>query len=204
MSPRCPVPGREVGPGLLWGHQEGCLPQASRPDICCCTRARDLPTPSQGEGLLLRFFRRVYAPWLLHRVTRVVVVSEAGGRLRPRTPGRGLLSLTLPAPLGPVGAAGTRGPTPEVSRAPKTNQWGSGLCVHWASPHAAVPSLAAGVPGPVRGGSLLHGPHQRGAGSGAGPAQGEALCAVRSGRQGGCSTAGGPDRASSPAPVQAE
>ncbi|XP_006217208.1 NPC1-like intracellular cholesterol transporter 1 [Vicugna pacos] len=48
--------------------------EASRMDICCCKRARELPPPSQNEGLLLRFFRKVYAPLLLHRVTRVVVV----------------------------------------------------------------------------------------------------------------------------------
>ncbi|XP_023381524.1 Niemann-Pick C1-like protein 1 [Pteropus vampyrus] len=48
--------------------------EASRPDICCCVGAQDLPAPSQGEGLLLRFFRRVYTPLLLHRVTRVVVL----------------------------------------------------------------------------------------------------------------------------------
>lgn len=32
-----------------------------------------------SEGLLLRFFRKFYAPFLLHRVTRMVVVSGARG-----------------------------------------------------------------------------------------------------------------------------
>ncbi|XP_059511972.1 NPC1-like intracellular cholesterol transporter 1 [Myotis daubentonii] len=48
--------------------------EASRLDVCCCLRAQELPAPSQREGHLLRFFRKVYAPFLLHRVTRVVVV----------------------------------------------------------------------------------------------------------------------------------
>lgn len=119
--------------------RRGCLPQASRPDVCCCVGAPDLPAPRQGEGLLLRFFRRVYAPLLLHRVTRVVVVSEAGGRCGPRTPGRGLLGLTLPTQRGPVGAAGTPRPTPEVSQDPTLNQRGGGLCVQRAAPHARRP-----------------------------------------------------------------
>lgn len=48
--------------------------EASRLDVCCCLRAQELPPPSPREGHLLRFFRKVYAPFLLHRVTRVVVV----------------------------------------------------------------------------------------------------------------------------------
>ncbi|XP_008158848.2 NPC1-like intracellular cholesterol transporter 1 [Eptesicus fuscus] len=48
--------------------------EASRLDVCCCLRAQELPPPGQREGPLLRFFRKVYAPFLLHRVTRVVVV----------------------------------------------------------------------------------------------------------------------------------
>uniref|UniRef100_A0A667FRG8 NPC1 like intracellular cholesterol transporter 1 n=1 Tax=Lynx canadensis TaxID=61383 RepID=A0A667FRG8_LYNCA len=49
--------------------------EASRMDVCCCAGARELPPPGQSEGLLLRFFRKVYVPLLLHRVTRVVVVG---------------------------------------------------------------------------------------------------------------------------------
>ncbi|XP_017514095.1 NPC1-like intracellular cholesterol transporter 1 isoform X2 [Manis javanica] len=48
--------------------------EASRLDICCCLSSHELPPPRQSEGLLLRFFRKVYAPLLLHRVTRVVVL----------------------------------------------------------------------------------------------------------------------------------
>ncbi|XP_042818781.1 NPC1-like intracellular cholesterol transporter 1 [Panthera tigris] len=48
--------------------------EASRMDVCCCAGARELPPPGQSEGLLLRFFRKVYVPLLLHRVTRVVVL----------------------------------------------------------------------------------------------------------------------------------
>uniref|UniRef100_A0A8C8WXT2 NPC1 like intracellular cholesterol transporter 1 n=1 Tax=Panthera leo TaxID=9689 RepID=A0A8C8WXT2_PANLE len=49
--------------------------EASRMDVCCCAGARELPPLGQSEGLLLRFFRKVYVPLLLHRVTRVVVVG---------------------------------------------------------------------------------------------------------------------------------
>lgn len=55
-------------------------------DVCCCAGARELPPPGQSEGLLLRFFRKVYVPLLLHRVTRVVVVSGAGGSACPQGP----------------------------------------------------------------------------------------------------------------------
>ncbi|XP_058581654.1 NPC1-like intracellular cholesterol transporter 1 isoform X2 [Neofelis nebulosa] len=49
--------------------------EASRMDVCCCAGARELPPPGQSEGLLLRFFRKVYVPLLLHQITRVVVDS---------------------------------------------------------------------------------------------------------------------------------
>ncbi|XP_061053540.1 NPC1-like intracellular cholesterol transporter 1 isoform X2 [Eubalaena glacialis] len=49
--------------------------EASRLDVCCCKSARELPPPSQDEGLLLRCFRKFYVPFLLHRFTRVVVVG---------------------------------------------------------------------------------------------------------------------------------
>ena len=52
-----------------------------RLDFCCCCSAGELPPPAQSEGLLLRSFRKFYAPLLLHPVTRAVVVSGAGGRL---------------------------------------------------------------------------------------------------------------------------
>ncbi|XP_040820763.1 NPC1-like intracellular cholesterol transporter 1 isoform X2 [Ochotona curzoniae] len=48
--------------------------EASRPDICCCLKPRKLPPQKPSEGLLLHFFRKIYAPFLLHRVTRVVVL----------------------------------------------------------------------------------------------------------------------------------
>ncbi|XP_055969411.1 NPC1-like intracellular cholesterol transporter 1 [Sorex fumeus] len=48
--------------------------EASRLDICCCIISKGQPPVSQSEGLLLRFFRKIYAPFLLHRVTRGVVV----------------------------------------------------------------------------------------------------------------------------------
>ncbi|NP_001268305.1 NPC1-like intracellular cholesterol transporter 1 precursor [Mesocricetus auratus] len=48
--------------------------EASRPDILCCLSPRKLPPPEQQEGLLLRFFRKIYAPFLLHRFIRPVVL----------------------------------------------------------------------------------------------------------------------------------
>ncbi|XP_038609969.1 NPC1-like intracellular cholesterol transporter 1 [Tachyglossus aculeatus] len=48
--------------------------EASRLDVCCCVQMADAPARLRGEGLLLRFFRRFYVPFLLHRVTRVVVM----------------------------------------------------------------------------------------------------------------------------------
>ncbi|XP_075414452.1 NPC1-like intracellular cholesterol transporter 1 [Tenrec ecaudatus] len=48
--------------------------EASRLDVCCCVRSTQPSLPSPQEGFLLRFFRQVYAPVLLHRVTRGVVV----------------------------------------------------------------------------------------------------------------------------------
>ncbi|KAM5302751.1 NPC1-like intracellular cholesterol transporter 1 isoform 2-T2 [Glossophaga mutica] len=51
--------------------------EASRLDGCCCLRAQTPLPPNLSEGLLLRFFRKVYAPFLLHRVTRVVVLLLA-------------------------------------------------------------------------------------------------------------------------------
>ncbi|XP_054427272.1 NPC1-like intracellular cholesterol transporter 1 isoform X2 [Pteronotus mesoamericanus] len=48
--------------------------EASRLDGCCCLRAQELPPPGPSEGLLLRFFRKVYAPFLLRRATRVTVL----------------------------------------------------------------------------------------------------------------------------------
>uniref|UniRef100_A0A8C9Q430 NPC1 like intracellular cholesterol transporter 1 n=1 Tax=Spermophilus dauricus TaxID=99837 RepID=A0A8C9Q430_SPEDA len=49
--------------------------EASRPDIFCCCKSQNLPPPEHNEGLLLRSFRNTYAPFLLHRITRRVVVG---------------------------------------------------------------------------------------------------------------------------------
>ncbi|XP_069318263.1 NPC1-like intracellular cholesterol transporter 1 isoform X3 [Eulemur rufifrons] len=49
--------------------------EASRLDLCCCAKPRELPPPGQSEGPLLCFFRKVYAPFLLHWLTRAVVVG---------------------------------------------------------------------------------------------------------------------------------
>ncbi|XP_008048744.1 Niemann-Pick C1-like protein 1 isoform X2 [Carlito syrichta] len=49
--------------------------EASRLDICCCVQPRELPPPGQSKGLLLGFFRKIYAPLLLHWFTRGVVVG---------------------------------------------------------------------------------------------------------------------------------
>lgn len=48
--------------------------EASRLDVCCCFQSQESTPVGPSEGLLLRFFRKFYAPFLLHRVTRMVVV----------------------------------------------------------------------------------------------------------------------------------
>lgn len=48
--------------------------EASRPDVLCCFSTRKLPPPKQKEGLLLRFFRKIYTPFLLHRFIRPAVL----------------------------------------------------------------------------------------------------------------------------------
>uniref|UniRef100_A0A8C6RZ73 NPC1 like intracellular cholesterol transporter 1 n=1 Tax=Nannospalax galili TaxID=1026970 RepID=A0A8C6RZ73_NANGA len=48
--------------------------EASRPDILCCLTSGKQPPFDQKEGLLLRFFRKIYAPFLLHRWIRPVVL----------------------------------------------------------------------------------------------------------------------------------
>ncbi|XP_076974398.1 NPC1-like intracellular cholesterol transporter 1 [Tamandua tetradactyla] len=48
--------------------------EASRLDVCCCLRVSKLPPPDPGEGFLLHVFRKIYTPFLLHRVTRGVVL----------------------------------------------------------------------------------------------------------------------------------
>ncbi|XP_010372871.1 NPC1-like intracellular cholesterol transporter 1 isoform X2 [Rhinopithecus roxellana] len=48
--------------------------EASRLDVCCCVKPRELPLPGQGEGFLLGFFRKAYVPFLLHWITRGVVL----------------------------------------------------------------------------------------------------------------------------------
>lgn len=74
--------GQEGGPWDLvcsGTTSRGCLPlQASRLDVCCCVKPRELPLPGQGEGFLLGLFRKAYVPFLLHWITRGVVVSGPG------------------------------------------------------------------------------------------------------------------------------
>ncbi|XP_037844161.2 NPC1-like intracellular cholesterol transporter 1 isoform X1 [Chlorocebus sabaeus] len=48
--------------------------EASRLDVCCCVKPRELPLPGQGEGFLLGLFRKAYVPFLLHWITRGVVL----------------------------------------------------------------------------------------------------------------------------------
>ncbi|XP_001379744.3 NPC1-like intracellular cholesterol transporter 1 [Monodelphis domestica] len=49
--------------------------EASRLDICCCVNPRKLPPPQEDESLLLCFFRKFYAPFLLHGFTRIIVLG---------------------------------------------------------------------------------------------------------------------------------
>ncbi|XP_078473552.1 NPC1-like intracellular cholesterol transporter 1 [Lampetra planeri] len=47
---------------------------ANRMDICCCVRPSNVKAPKRNEGFLLPFMRRYYSRFLLHRVTRAVVM----------------------------------------------------------------------------------------------------------------------------------
>ncbi|XP_020839715.1 NPC1-like intracellular cholesterol transporter 1 [Phascolarctos cinereus] len=49
--------------------------EAGLKDVCCCARSSKSPSSQESEGFLLRFFRKFYAPFLLHRFTRVVVLA---------------------------------------------------------------------------------------------------------------------------------
>lgn len=153
-------------------------------DICCCKTARKLPPPSQDEGLLLRFFRTFYVPFLLHWLTRVVVVSgREGSRGTSCHPGLGgpgsvwggrvCLALILARghwrglelaqvqglKPGQGGVAEIQvGPAPECFlQDPVQTQTGKLLTRHWAGGfHATLPFPGAAVPGPVRSKSLFH------------------------------------------------
>ncbi|XP_064228071.1 NPC1-like intracellular cholesterol transporter 1 isoform X1 [Aotus nancymaae] len=48
--------------------------EASRLDVCCCVKPRELPPPGQREGFLLWFFHKAYVPLLLHWITRGIVL----------------------------------------------------------------------------------------------------------------------------------
>lgn len=116
-------------PGAASGPPRGTASfQASRLDVCCCVGAPKLPPPDQSEGFLLQFFRKFYVPFLLHRLTRVVVVSGAGGAAGGLPPPgqRGLAGSarggveSLPGPRGSrTGEAGIQVcPAPEYSSLP--------------------------------------------------------------------------------------
>lgn len=51
-------------------------PQAGRWDMCCCCSCQKGQRAWQDSGLLRPLMRRYYAPALLHRRMRPVVVSE--------------------------------------------------------------------------------------------------------------------------------
>ncbi|XP_032869590.1 NPC1-like intracellular cholesterol transporter 1 [Amblyraja radiata] len=48
--------------------------EAARFDICCCVRSKTRKKRKKKEGFLLMLMREYYAPFLLHSVTRVIVV----------------------------------------------------------------------------------------------------------------------------------
>ncbi|XP_060712447.1 NPC1-like intracellular cholesterol transporter 1 [Hemiscyllium ocellatum] len=48
--------------------------EKDRFDICCCVRAKARKKKRKTEGLLLPLMREYYAPFLLHSVTRIVVI----------------------------------------------------------------------------------------------------------------------------------
>ncbi|XP_078285103.1 NPC1-like intracellular cholesterol transporter 1 [Rhinoraja longicauda] len=48
--------------------------EAARFDICCCVRSKTRKKKKRKDGVLLMLTRKYYAPFLLHSVTRVIVV----------------------------------------------------------------------------------------------------------------------------------
>ncbi|KAM9313283.1 NPC1-like intracellular cholesterol transporter 1 [Gastrophryne carolinensis] len=48
--------------------------EESRFDICCCIKSKTEKPDKQSEGLMVSFMRKVYAPILLNRVSRVIVM----------------------------------------------------------------------------------------------------------------------------------
>ncbi|XP_078421849.1 NPC1-like intracellular cholesterol transporter 1 [Cetorhinus maximus] len=48
--------------------------EANRFDICCCVRSKCRKKKKKNEGILLPFMREYYAPFLLHSVTRIIVI----------------------------------------------------------------------------------------------------------------------------------
>ena len=150
-------------------------------DICYCKTARKLPPPSQDEGLLLRFFRKFYVPFLLHWLTRVVVVSgregQQGDLMPPRAGGawqclgrEGLLSLD-PCSWSSEGSGACPGPGVEAGagmgvlrfklaqlqnvsyKTPSRPRLGS--C--WVGGfQVTLPFPGAALPGPVRSEPLFH------------------------------------------------
>ncbi|XP_069773730.1 NPC1-like intracellular cholesterol transporter 1 [Narcine bancroftii] len=48
--------------------------EAARFDICCCARSKNRKKKKRREGFLLTLMREYYAPFLLHSVTRIIVM----------------------------------------------------------------------------------------------------------------------------------
>ncbi|XP_067857648.1 NPC1-like intracellular cholesterol transporter 1 [Heptranchias perlo] len=48
--------------------------ESAKYDICCCIRSKSTKIKKKREGILLPFMREYYAPFLLHSVTRIIVI----------------------------------------------------------------------------------------------------------------------------------
>ncbi|XP_051896739.1 NPC1-like intracellular cholesterol transporter 1 [Pristis pectinata] len=48
--------------------------EAARFDICCCVHSKNRKKKKRREGFLLTLMRKYYAPFLLHSVTRIIVI----------------------------------------------------------------------------------------------------------------------------------
>uniref|UniRef100_A0A4W3I1X9 NPC1 like intracellular cholesterol transporter 1 n=1 Tax=Callorhinchus milii TaxID=7868 RepID=A0A4W3I1X9_CALMI len=48
--------------------------ESNRFDICCCVQSKNKKKTKKSEGILMRFMRNIYAPFLLNSVVRIIVV----------------------------------------------------------------------------------------------------------------------------------
>uniref|UniRef100_A0A4W3HYR2 NPC1 like intracellular cholesterol transporter 1 n=1 Tax=Callorhinchus milii TaxID=7868 RepID=A0A4W3HYR2_CALMI len=51
--------------------------ESNRFDICCCVQSKNKKKTKKSEGILMRFMRNIYAPFLLNSVVRIILIFMA-------------------------------------------------------------------------------------------------------------------------------